>query len=296
MDVAPPIWKPEWQIHAYPPYHTGLYMEDFFHDFYENWARKPRKMRYIGISWTMTYHIPGGAQNLQRQFLNSLVRGKEPYFTVCQHDEGPGRNTLPANTLVFSAGGLYKGPNVVPIPLVCAGIPDAGPGTPKDLLASFVGSDTHPLRQEMCEVMGKVPNVELVLRPCAGNFLAGEVRRYLEVMSRSRFTLAPRGYGTTSFRLYEAMQYGSVPVYVSDEHWLPYKGALDWANLAIIVRPDQVRDLPDILAQVDEDRRLEMVNYAQSVYKDHFTLAGMSRRIMDYVMDFDATLVAQEAR
>lgn len=44
-------------------------------------------------------------------------------------------------------------------------------------------------------------------------------------MSRSSLALAPRGTGPTSFRLYEAMALGAVPVYIWEggrAPWLPY--------------------------------------------------------------------------
>jgi len=34
----------------------------------------------------------------------------------------------------------------------------------------------------------------------------------------SKFALCPRGYGKTSFRIQEALQYGAIPVYISDEY------------------------------------------------------------------------------
>ena len=39
-------------------------------------------------------------------------------------------------------------------------------------------------------------------------------------MRDSLFSLCPRGYGPTSFRLYESIQLGSIPVYIAedDEH------------------------------------------------------------------------------
>lgn len=44
------------------------------------------------------------------------------------------------------------------------------------------------------------------------------------------FALAPRGYGRTSFRLFEMLQYGVVPLYLYDDTpWAPYQHAADFA-------------------------------------------------------------------
>jgi hypothetical protein len=45
----------------------------------------------------------------------------------------------------------------------------------------------------------------------------------------SVFTLSPRGYGRTSFRLFELLQYGSVSVYLYDDvAWTPYQHGADF--------------------------------------------------------------------
>jgi hypothetical protein len=43
-------------------------------------------------------------------------------------------------------------------------------------------------------------------------------------ISRSKFNLAPRGFGRTSYRLAEIIQIGRIPVYLYDDiSWLPYE-------------------------------------------------------------------------
>ena len=42
----------------------------------------------------------------------------------------------------------------------------------------------------------------------------------------------PRGYGPTSFRLYESIEMQSIPIYISDEFILPYSNIIDWENFA----------------------------------------------------------------
>ncbi len=55
-------------------------------------------------------------------------------------------------------------------------------------------------------------------------------RRYAEVITRSKFVLCPRGYGTSSFRLFETMQSGRVPVIISDA-WVPCSN-IEWSKFS----------------------------------------------------------------
>lgn len=50
---------------------------------------------------------------------------------------------------------------------------------------------------------------------------------WLDGIARTRFNLAPRGFGPTSFRLAEIVQLERIPVYIysKGERWAPYEGS-----------------------------------------------------------------------
>ena len=54
--------------------------------------------------------------------------------------------------------------------------------------------------------------------------------KFKRIMRNSIFSLCPRGFGPTSFRLYEAIQMGTIPVYIAEknEHVLPFANKIDW--------------------------------------------------------------------
>jgi xylogalacturonan beta-1,3-xylosyltransferase len=73
-----------------------------------------------------------------------------------------------------------------------------------------------------------------------------------DVTASSRFTLCPRGYDKATYRLYEAMQLGSVPVYISDHHVLPLADELDWEEFCVIVDAGQVSNIDRILTRITD--------------------------------------------
>ena len=135
-------FRPAPEYPVYPPYHEGAYLEDYFSDwFYSNNIETERK--YIPVSWTTCY-IDKKTEGLQES-LDKLDRNGK-YFTVSQYDDGISE-TLPPDTLQFNAGGNSGG---IPIPLICSQMPiPAIDHKNKTILASFVGSMTHPIRHEM---------------------------------------------------------------------------------------------------------------------------------------------------
>jgi hypothetical protein len=74
-------------------------------------------------------------------------------------------------------------------------------------------------------------------------------QRYTETLEQAKYILCPRGYATSSFRCYEAMRAGRVPVILADQ-WVPPEGP-DWDKLAIIILENQVNDIPEILRQAE---------------------------------------------
>lgn len=61
------------------------------------------------------------------------------------------------------------------------------------------------------------------LEPAA--VVQGRSARWAASMRRNAVNVCPRGLGRSSFRLYEVLQMGYIPVHVWDDcEWLPYKG------------------------------------------------------------------------
>ena len=232
--------KPSYPV--YPPYHTGMYLEEYFFDFYQRNIDRFNKLKrqYIPIFWTNCY--VNGVQDgwgeridildIQRE-INTLNPNLS-YFTVCQHDDAP-MNPIPLDTAVFSAGGNVTGPGMIPIPLICGPLAKQSKKN-KELLASFVGSSTHDIRNKMVEAMKDKSDVYISTKGWEQNVKVDQLSDFVESATKSKFVLCPRGYGASSFRLYEAMQLDAVPVYISDRFWLPWTHELNWNEFCVLIK------------------------------------------------------------
>ena len=263
---------------VYPPYHTGDYIEDhFYKKFIEEMPLLDRD--YIAISWTTLY-----CQNQDpeiQKFLDSLDKSKK-YFTVCQHDDAP-KHQLPPDTLVFSLSQSrrnLKNLNPIPIPATCSKIPLPTESYNKDIFASFVGSITHQIRVELYNLCNTQPNYYFSGQQWNPTIQQSKLDEFITITSRSKFALCPRGYGNTSFRLYEAMQLGAVPVYISDDFFLPWSDELNWNEFCVIVDSKNLKQLPSILNSISEEKINEMADKAKQVYSEYFTLDGTYKNIV----------------
>ena len=92
-------------------------------------------------------------------------------------------------------------------------------------------------------------------------------RRYAEILASSKYALCPRGWGTSSVRLFEACQMGIAPVILSDR-WIPI-GGIDW-SFALFVDEGQVRDLDGIIRS-HESEWLQRGQHARQTFLRHLT-------------------------
>lgn len=155
--------------------------------------------------------------------------------------------------------------------------PDASLREPS-LLFSFQGSRTHRVRSAILELT----HPRAVIEDTSGiRFFAwdGSVdpqretaeASYARVVRDSKFVLCPRGHSPTSFRLYETLAAGRVPVVISDD-WLP-PPRIAWDRCVVRVRERDVRRIVPILESIEETWPA-MARAGAEVVGEHF---GRSR-------------------
>ena len=270
-------WRPSPEYPVYPPYHEGLYLEDTFYKLYkENNIISDRF--YLPIFWTTCY-CDNKTQGLQ-QALKSLNPNYK-YFTVSQHDDAV-REILPPDTICFNAGGNGGG---IPIPLVCSPIKDEiKPVVDKrDIFCSFVGSITHPIRAMLYSSYNNNPKYYFSAKNHSPSVSQDDLNNFLNITSRSIFSLCPRGYGKSSFRLYEVMQLGSIPVFIYDDKWVPFEDEIDWNDFSVLLHVSDLPRLDEILSSFSDEKINQMQNNVYKYWKNNFTMENIFEKIINKI-------------
>jgi hypothetical protein len=272
---------------CYPPYHEGDYIEKYFYNYFIKNKIKTNRI-YIPIFWTNCYNNNWYSKKPMpdiQSYLNSLDPDLK-YFTVCQHERAP-QEILPKNTLVFSASGkIYEhnpSNNYIPIPLICSKIKNPDLKKKKDIFCSFVGADTHRVRRKLQEQIKNNKDFHFDMSNWIINIPKHKEEKFKDITEKSIFTLCPRGNGPTSFRLYETMQLGSIPVYVYDTLWIPYSKQLDWNNLCIFIHENEIPHIEEILKNISKEKINEIKSYTKKIYNEWFSLEGMSSKIIEHL-------------
>lgn len=257
---VPKIFRPESNV-QYPHGNTPMFEQWYFENHTEH---SPLHRQYLPVFWTPYYVNNNYGKDKKsitelQKFIDRLDPEKK-YYTIVQYDDGILNDLSRLDIKVFA----MSGPRIdYPLPLLCHPHPYTFHNK-RDLLCNFIGRNTHPVRKELLKEFGNPPD-------CFISTLSHTVKEYCEIMSRSVFTLCPRGYGKTSFRICEALQYGSIPVYISDSFIIPHDE--DFADYGVIINTD-LTDMSDIytsLLQMDEKEIIRKQKRCFEVYRSYYT-------------------------
>ena len=212
------------------------------------------------------------------------------YVTVSNHAFGIKDTGFPIenypNILVMSAGGNGH----IPLPHLKRNIPYQGfdPALRFKYDMSFVGTPRpsggrkkflDSIQSERKAVQG---GEEVSLRITEKPFLES-----LTIYNNTLLNLCPRGVGRTSFRLYEVIHVGKLPVYMySDIPWIPYEGtSADMREFDWVFQNDEAKKVVETARELkakpaEVTRRLLVL---QKLRQSHYTYEGVAHQIRMYL-------------
>lgn len=172
---------------------------------------------YLPVFWTSYYMNNAYAsdkdamQKLQ-DFLSTLDPSLK-YFTIVQYDNGILNDLSHIDCHVIGMGG-GKMDSVIPLTSAARPCVAKPIGEPRKYIANFIGKITHPIRREIVNRFEGKEGFYISTR-------THSIEEYTRIIADSYYTFAPRGYGATSFRIKEAYEQASIPVYISDHFLIP---------------------------------------------------------------------------
>lgn len=229
---------------------------------------------YLPINWC-GYFVNHDYGNNKRamehlnRYLKTLDTSKH-YFSVTQYDLGIIADISHLDIKVFGSGG---GRIDFPIPLICHPH-GAKHYIGRSIFASFIGSMTHPIRKTIMTYAERDSMYLWYLRDSHHS-----TDKFCDVMARSTFSLCPRGFGLSSFRICEALEQGSIPVYISDEWIIP--GNVDFNTYGVLVHSSEINELYAILYNISEDQIRSKQEAGREIYKMMYTFEGCRQLILD---------------
>ena len=260
------------QSFSYPSHNSSIFEEWFLDNFCEEDVIPVRQ--YLPIFWN-GYHVghnygndPAAVKELQL-YIDSLDR-KKKYYCLHQFDLGPMVDFKDLDIICF---GMSGGRIDVPIPLVMLPHP-WHIGMNKTIFLNFIGRRTHMIRDIIFQT----------IKHGGRNYIAEHAHQpkaYCDVIAQSSFTLCPRGFGLSSFRIAEALQYQSVPVYISDSYVYPF--SVPFEEYGVIIDAKYANKIEERLGMIPHSEIEKKRKRGVEIYNEYFTYEGCKRNILQYL-------------
>lgn len=230
---------------------------------------------YLPIMWTTLYQrysrrldIP---YNQIQSFLDTLDKSKK-YFTVTIYDDGILNNISDLDIKVFSANSNNN--TYIPVPLTYTFRPVVHSFKKRKYKVCYLGHETHPIRKKIVDLYSNKQNWYIK------NGFDGYTF-HDQLMADSDFALCPRGYGVNSYRIAEALCYGAIPIYISDEFHEPFNVPLTKYGLRIPF--DQIDVIETVInnfskEEIDSKRRKN-----SDIFSEYFEIRKCIYRILELV-------------
>ena len=190
---------------------------------------------------------------------------------------------IPENLFLFRTS-LYKSQQQLNERILPVIVPDHFPvyyqlqNIPENQTISFCGYTT-PYREEILKQIESVYfNINFIRRI---GFYAPEVPTKVEAkktfyrnLLSCSYALCMRGNGNFSYRFYEALSFGRVPIVIESDDSLPFNNIIDWSKHIIHIKKENISELPNIINEYKisprANRRLWEKYFSPEGYYTHF--------------------------
>lgn len=99
----------------------------------------------------------------------------------------------------------------------------------------------------------------------------------------SLFTLAPAGYGRWTYRFFQAIQWGSIPVLLSDNYVLPFSSQIPYAKFSIRIAESDIGNLDSIIRDIPKEKVKSLqaeLERAQKLFTPNNFFAMLTKQLL----------------
>lgn len=209
---------------------------------------------YFGMPFKFT-------SSKEDRFLELLEKAnKHNKKLIClNNDDFGGDYELPDNVVLFRTS-FYKSQrknNESSFPVFIPDLKKYSSGYSMRDSVGFCGDSNRPVRKEALSIL-KNSDIYLDHVEVFSFFQNPSVNKkqgrenFLKNLEENAFILCPRGCGNFSYRFYETMAYGRIPVYIDTDSVLPFENLIDYREEIVYVDEKDLDKLPEKIKEYKE--------------------------------------------
>lgn len=148
------------------------------------------------------------------------------------------------------------------------------------------------LRNRALNRLSRSPEVEsrfVIRRKYTANQVSAKIGNssniFFSNIYETDYTLCVRGYGNWSYRFYETLACGRIPIFIDTDCVLPLSASIDWKKYCVWIdrseRPYLIEKLLDFHSSLSSEEFTELQISCRRLWKEHLTLPGFMTHIRE---------------
>jgi hypothetical protein len=181
---------------------------------------------------------------------NSRKFGKK---LIClNNDDFGGDYNIPDDIILFRTSfyASERKKNEHAFPVFIPDIHKHSNGFSQNVSVGFCGDSNRPIRKEALSIL-KNSKIEVkhdevfsfFQNPYENKKIGRE--RFFKNLQENIFILTPRGCGNFSYRFYETLCFGRIPIFINTDCVLPFENLIDYKNEIVFVEEKELQLLPE---------------------------------------------------
>lgn len=106
-------------------------------------------------------------------------------------------------------------------------------------------------------------------------------QEFIDNSIQSDYVISLRGTANGSFRLYETLSFGRIPVFINTDCMLPYESEIDWKSLCVWVEADEINQIDQKIIEfhnrLSAEEFINLQKKCRQVWEDYLSPEGFFR-------------------
>jgi hypothetical protein len=207
---------------------------------------------------------------------------------IClNNDDFGGDYNIPDDIVLFRTSfyASQRKSNEFAFPVFVPDINQHSKGFSNNVSVGFCGDSNRPIRKEALSILKK-SNIK-VNHDEIFSFFQNPYEdkktgrdRFFKNLQENIFILTPRGCGNFSYRFYETMCFGRIPVFVNTDCVLPFENLIDYKNEIVFVEENELDKLPEkIMEYCDKYDLIERQQRCRDIWLKYLSSSSFAKHI-----------------